>query len=80
MSKVKICWKMINGVFFDLFGTLMICHNMQKAWDDWLLANFKRFKKCGLIISQKSFALKCDGFLSKNEPKIDKQHLSVYEK
>jgi hypothetical protein len=57
---------MVKGVFFDLFGTLMIYHDMQKAWEAWLLAIFKMFKKGGLKISQKSFALKCDGFLSKN--------------
>ncbi|MHA2281771.1 MAG: HAD family hydrolase [Promethearchaeota archaeon] len=71
---------MLKGVFFDLFGTLLIYTDMQKAWDMWLQALYENFKECGLNMAQKSFALKCDGFLAKNEPVINKNKLSVYEK
>lgn len=25
----------IEGVFFDLYGTLILLGDMQKAWNDW---------------------------------------------
>jgi len=71
---------MIKGVFFDLFGTLLIYTDMQKAWEMWLQALYKDFNECGLKMAQKSFAQKCDGFLAKTEPEITNQKMSVYEK
>jgi len=35
---------MIKGVFFDLFGTLMIYTDMQKAWDMWIQALYEDFR------------------------------------
>jgi len=40
---------MLKGVFFDLFGTLLVYSEMQKAREDRLLAlyeNFKKFNNC----------------------------------
>ena len=71
---------MVKGVFFDLFGTLLIYGDMRKAWEDWLITNYNNFKKIGLKISQKLFALECDRIMSKPEPIINEQHLTVYEK
>ena len=71
---------MIKGVFFDLFGTLLIYTDMQKAWEKWLQALYVGFEECGLDIPQKSFALKCDGFLAKTEPVINNHELTIYEK
>jgi len=56
---------MMMGVFFDLFGTLMMYTDMEKAWEKWLHALYEDFKVCGLDMPQKSFASKCDGFLAK---------------
>ena len=53
---------------------------MQKAWEMWLHALFKDFQECGLTMSQKSFALRCDGFLAKAEPTINNHNITVYEK
>ena len=71
---------MLKGVFFDLFGTLLMYTNMQKAWEDWLIALYKNFKNCGLKISQKSFDFECDGIMSKPVSINGEQHLTVYEK
>ncbi len=71
---------MIKGVFFDLFGTLMIYSDMQKAWERWLQALFEEFEEFGLDMTQKSFELKCDGFLAKKEPAINNHRLTIYEK
>ncbi len=71
---------MKKGIFFDLFGTLLIYSEMQKAWDDWLLALFMNFKNLGLKLSQKSFALECDGIMNKPVPTYDEVELTIYEK
>jgi putative hydrolase of the HAD superfamily len=71
---------MIKGIFFDLFGTLMIYTDMEKAWERWLKALYEGFVKSGLKMAQNSFSSKCDGFLAKEEPEIKNQELSLYEK
>ncbi|MBY8985625.1 MAG: HAD family hydrolase [Candidatus Lokiarchaeota archaeon] len=71
---------MINGVFFDLFGTLLIYTDMQKAWERWLQALYEDFQEWRLDMPQKAFALMCDGFLAKAEPVIKNHNLTVYEK
>ncbi len=71
---------MIKGVFFDLFGTLMIYTDMQEAWENWLQTLYDCFEDCGLKMSQKSFASKCNGFLAKEEPEFKKFNLTIYEK
>jgi len=70
----------MKGVFFDLFGTLMIYTDMQKAWEKWLQALYEDFKESGLDMTQKSFASKCDGFMAKEEPAIKNIKLTIYEK
>ena len=71
---------MLKGVFFDLFGTLMMYTDMQKAWEKWIQTLYEDFKDCGLDMPQKSFASKCDGFLAKVEPVIKNHKLTIYEK
>ncbi|MHA2398683.1 MAG: HAD family hydrolase [Promethearchaeota archaeon] len=70
---------MIKGVFFDLFGTLLIYTDMRKAWDNWLLALYENFRKSGLKLSQDSLALKCDGFFRRPEPLLNEVNYTVYE-
>jgi HAD superfamily hydrolase (TIGR01549 family) len=53
---------------------------MQKAWESWIQALYEDFQKCGLQMPQKSFKLKCDGFLAKAEPLINNKKLTVYQK
>lgn len=71
---------MINGIFFDLFGTLLVYTDMQKAWERWLQALHEDFQEFGLNMPEDSFALRCDGFLAKAEPAIKNHSLTVYEK
>ncbi|MFX1456972.1 MAG: HAD family hydrolase [Promethearchaeota archaeon] len=70
---------MLKGVFFDLFGTLMMYTDMEKAWERWLKALYKGLQETGLKMSQESFKLKCDGFFAKPKPEIKNLKLSVYE-
>jgi putative hydrolase of the HAD superfamily len=58
----------IQGVFFDLYGTLLVYGDMKQAWSDWLSTFYDLLKKQGLNIPKKSFAQRCDGFFSSREP------------
>jgi putative hydrolase of the HAD superfamily len=71
---------MIKGVFFDLFGTLLIYTDMRKAWDDWLSALYENFRNSGLMLSEDSLALKCNGFFRRPEPSLSDSNYSVYER
>ena len=70
----------IKGIFFDLFGTLLIYNNVADAWSDWLSVFYKCLKNYGLQMSKKSFATFCDGFFGKSEPPAQNDRLTVYER
>jgi putative hydrolase of the HAD superfamily len=69
----------MRGVFFDLFGTLMIYTNSRQAWEDWLAVLYENFKKFGLREPKESFAIKCNGFMNKPEPKYRNLNLTIFE-
>jgi putative hydrolase of the HAD superfamily len=69
----------VNGVFFDLFGTLLIYGNMEQAWSDWLSEFHSRLKQNGLTMPQKEFARCCNGFFTRKTPKKENDNLTVYE-
>ena len=69
----------INGIFFDLYGTLLVYGNMDVAWSDWLSALHTQLRRHGLTRSIESLAKTCDQFFGKSEP-IPRQHnLTVFE-
>ncbi len=72
--------KTIKGVFFDVYGTLLIYNNMSKAWSDWLSTFYNCLKNCGLEISKESFAKHCNGFLGKPAPPSKDDGLTVFER
>jgi len=45
----------IQGIFFDLYGTLLVYGNMKKAWSDWLSAFYHLLEKQGLIYPKNPF-------------------------
>ena len=59
---------MINGIFFDLFGTLFKYGDMSKAWDNWLITLHKLLIPQGLNITEEKFASHCDQFFNKDAP------------
>ena len=69
----------VNGVFFDLFGTLLIYGNMEHAWSDWLSEFHSRLKQNGLNMPQEKFARCCNGFFSRKAPQKENDNLTVYE-
>jgi putative hydrolase of the HAD superfamily len=70
----------IQGIFFDLYGTLLVYGNMKKAWSDWLSMFYHLLKKQGLNISEESFSQECDGFFSTTAPANDEDNLTVLER
>ena len=69
----------INGIFFDLYGTLLVYGNMDVAWADWLKEFHGQLRARGLTRSIESFAKTCDRFFGKNEPTPRQHNLTVFE-
>lgn len=70
----------VKGIFFDLYGTLLVYGNMKQAWSDWLSTFYDMLKKRGLNLPKNSFALECDGFFSKAAPAEDEIDLTELER
>ena len=71
---------MIKGIFFDLYGTLLVYGNMKQAWSDWLSTFYDSLKKQGLIMPKATFARACDGFFSSQEPAADENKMTALER
>ena len=69
-----------KGVFFDLYGTILIYGDVQAAWADWLAAFYERLSANGLSMPREAFAEQCDGFFSKPAPSPQEDGLTVYER
>jgi putative hydrolase of the HAD superfamily len=70
----------IKGICFDLYGTLLILHNLREAWSDWFLKFYECLKKFGLELSQEALKVKLEVFFSKLEPPIKDDGLTLYER
>ena len=69
----------INGIFFDLYGTLLVYGNMDAAWSDWLTALHAQLRLRGFAGSIDSLAKTCDQFFGKSEPTPRQHNLTVFE-
>lgn len=69
-----------KGIFFDLYGTLLIYGDMPSAWSDWLSVFYDRLWACGLLLSKEEFAEHCHGFFKRPEPPCREDGLTVYER
>jgi len=70
---------LVKGVFFDLYGTILIPENNNKAWNSWLSTFYKLMKKNGLTLSKRDFANLCSGFFTRKEPLEEDKSLTIYE-
>ena len=70
----------IKGVFFDLYGTLLMYGNVMAAWAEWQQAFYECLEDCGLTLSKESFILLSDGFFERPEPQFHDEHLTVLER
>ena len=68
-----------RGVFFDLYGTLLIYEDMKSAWRAWLKALHADFYRFGLSLTEETLAQQCDGFFSMAEPSDEDNRLTVFE-
>ncbi|MFN2272614.1 MAG: HAD family hydrolase [Anaerolineae bacterium] len=69
-----------KGVFFDLYGTLLVYGDAQAAWADWLTAFYERLTASGLSMPKEVFAGRCDGFFSRTAPSPQDDGLTIYER
>ena len=69
-----------KGIFFDLYGTLLIYNDNSKAWADWISTFYKCLQNYGLRLSEESFAIKSDGFFGREEPPVINDDLTIYER
>jgi len=70
----------VKGVFFDLYGTLLLYGDMDAAWADWLSALHGHLVGRGLAMSRDSLASYCDGLFSRPQPSFCEDGLSLYER
>jgi putative hydrolase of the HAD superfamily len=70
----------IQGIFFDLYGTLLVYGNMKKAWSDWLSTFYGLLDQQGLKIPEEAFSQECDGFFSTKEPGENGNNLTALER
>jgi len=71
----------VRGVFFDLYGTLLIFGDMVAAWDGWISCIYRAFAKGGLSVDKSAFKSRCDGFFERPEPPADEDdRLTIYER
>jgi putative hydrolase of the HAD superfamily len=69
----------VKGVFFDLYGTLMIYGDMVRAWEDWFSAIHRCLVKYGYDNSKDFLSHKLNGFFEKASPEGDNE-LTIYER
>jgi putative hydrolase of the HAD superfamily len=70
----------LKGIFFDLYGTLLVYGNMKQAWSDWLSTFYGLLKKQGLNLSKATLAQECNGFFSSAEPATNENNLTALER
>ena len=69
-----------TGVFFDLYGTLLVYGDMETAWNEWLEVFYAGLCRRGLTLSKRAFEETCHNFFSRPEPDADDDNLTVYER
>lgn len=69
-----------RGVFFDLYGTLLVYGDMETAWSEWLTGLHDGLRRRGAEISRESLALRCDRFFTREWPAADVRDLTLFER
>lgn len=70
----------VRGIFFDLFGTLLVYGDMKSAWAEWLAAFHSALRQHGLLLSLDRFAKECDNFFGKDAPPVEDDGFTVLER
>lgn len=69
-----------QGVLFDLYGTLIVYGEMDKAWDAWYQVIYDTFRTNGLSLDPVGFRPYCGGFFERPEPSSAGDELTVVER
>ncbi|MDJ0987590.1 MAG: HAD family hydrolase [Desulfobacterales bacterium] len=71
----------IQGYFFDLYGTLLVYGDMNRAWSDWLSTFYDLLNAQGMQCTRADFSEACDGFFSAAPPVVARgDQLTVLER
>ncbi len=70
----------IKGVFFDLYGTLLILGDMKRAWSDWMEVLYAAL--CSEVsVTRDQFDDCCHAFFGRDEPAADADiGLTIFER
>jgi len=71
---------MIKGVFFDLYGTLLIYDDRYDAWSDFLSEFYICLQNYGLSIPKETFDRCCERFFDRDEPPRREDGLTIFER
>lgn len=64
----QIALREVNGVFFDLYGTLLILGDMKRAWSDWMEVLYGSLCSAEMAVTREKFGDCCHQFFGKEEP------------
>jgi len=70
----------IRGIFFDLYGTLLVYGDMSGAWPAWMDVLNDGFDAAGLHVERSRLVEACDGFFTRPEPVGGADRLTPYER
>jgi putative hydrolase of the HAD superfamily len=71
----------IKGVFFDLYGTLLILGDMKRAWSDWMEVLYGALCSAGVSVTRDQFDDCCHAFFGREEPTSNADiGLTVFER
>jgi HAD superfamily hydrolase (TIGR01549 family) len=71
----------IKGVFFDLYGTLLILGDMKRAWSDWSEVLYAALCPKERAVTREVFDQCCHQFFGKEEPVAEiEDGLTVFER
>jgi putative hydrolase of the HAD superfamily len=71
----------VKGVFFDLYGTLLILGDMKHAWSDWIEVLYAALFPPETAVTRETFDDCCHQFFSKEEPTAEiEDGLTVFER
>jgi putative hydrolase of the HAD superfamily len=71
----------VKGVFFDLYGTLLILGDMKRAWSDWIEVLYEALCPPATAVTREIFDNCCHQFFGKEEPTAEiEDELTVFER
>src|SRR6266516_3436756 len=71
----------VKGVFFDLYGTLLILGDMKRAWSDWMEVLYASLCSQEMAVTRESFGDYCHQFFGKEEPTAElADGMTVFER